>query len=147
MNSSELLLTIITPERRVAEKRPVSSVVLTSSEGQIEILPGHCKYVGSLETGGFSFRSVSEGSKVERGFISTGVVEVLNTQGSSVTEVRVFAETLELQSEIDLERARVALKKAQEALTGASLDPHQFNKYQLKLQRALVRQSVGAGKN
>jgi F-type H+-transporting ATPase subunit epsilon len=60
--------------------------------------------------------------------------------------VRALAETVELANEIDLGRAKNAQLKAEEMLRTASLDEHQFKKYELKLQRAIIRQEV-AGKS
>ena len=49
-------ISIYSPERRLLEGATVESVLLTGSEGQIEILPGHAPMTGTLETGVFSYR-------------------------------------------------------------------------------------------
>jgi F-type H+-transporting ATPase subunit epsilon len=92
--------------------------------------------IGLLDTGVINYR-MTDGS-VHSGVISTGTFEVKDD------EVAVMAETLELVGEIDLERARRAQKIAEDALKDAALDEHQFKKYQLKLQRAVIRQQVVA---
>ena len=129
-----MTLTFLSPERKIAEQVRVQSVTLTGSEGQIEILPGHAEMIGTLETGMFSYKPES-GSPV-RGVISTGFFEV---KGDHIT---VMAETSESSSEIDLNRARSAQKKAEAALSDPHLDSKLFRKYELKLQRALIRQQV-----
>jgi len=107
---------------------------LTGSEGQIQILPGHAPMIGTLRTGVFRYRS--KGQDPVLGVISTGFFRV------SGAEVQVMAETVELKSEIDVNRAKRAQKLAEETLQAADLDGHRFNKYQLKLQRSLIRQQV-----
>jgi F-type H+-transporting ATPase subunit epsilon len=131
--STGLSLSILTPERRLVEKLSVDEVTLPGSEGEIQILPGHAAMIGTLETGVFSFHS---SGKSAVGVISSGFFEVKDD------EISVMAETLELKSEIDVSRAKKAQQVAQDALNSASLDEQQFKKYQLKLQRALIRQQV-----
>ena len=133
---TSLKLSVLTPEKRLLENLEVDEVTLPGSEGQIQILPGHAAMVGTLETGVFSYRKA--GALVDTGVVSTGFFQV--TEDS----LTLLAETLELRQGIDLERARRAQKKAEEALKAAELDPSSFRKYQLKLERALIRQQVAA---
>ncbi len=128
-------LSILAPERRLIEGERVVSVVLTTSEGEIEILPGHANMVAQLNPGKFSY--TPRGEKPVTGVISSGFVNVESG------DVKVVAETIELAGEIDLNRAKAAQAKAEKELTGASLDEQSFRKYQFKLQRSIVRQSVG----
>lgn len=127
-------LTILSPERRLATDIDVSVVTLPGSEGQIQVLPEHADMIGTLETGEFNYEPAS-GKKVV-GVISSGFFEVREGK------VTVTAETVELVKEIDVSRARSAQKKAENALTDPELDFKLFRKYELKLQRALVRQQV-----
>ncbi len=127
-------LTLLSPERRLINDAEVQTVSLTGSEGQIQIMPGHASLLGSLVSGSFSYQMV--GKELTTGFISTGFFEVNEDQ------VVVTAETVELQSEIDPARAREAQLKAEKILQDASLAPDHFRKYQLKLQRALIRQQL-----
>ncbi|MBI3535584.1 MAG: ATP synthase F1 subunit epsilon [Deltaproteobacteria bacterium] len=129
-----LKLTILTPERRLLSNFDVDSVTVTGSEGQIQILPGHASMLGVLETGLFSYQQQRQ--EMVSGFISTGFFEVNDNQ------VTLTCETLELQNEIDHNRARQAQLKAEKILQEASLESSQFKKYQLKLQRALIRQQL-----
>ena len=131
-----LKLTILSPERRLVEGATVEAVTLFGSEGQIQILEGHAPMIGSLETGPFSYRTQDHAEHT--GVISSGFFEVVGDR------VVVTAETLELKGEIDLERAKRAQKLAEDALKEANLDPQQFKKYQLKLQRSLIRQQIGS---
>ena len=128
-------LSILAPERRLTEGEAVVSVVLTTSDGEIEILPGHADMVAQLEPGKFIY--TPKGEKPVIGFISSGFVNVESGN------VKVVAETIELMGEIDLNRAKTAQANAEKQLTAAGLDEASFRKYQLKLQRAIIRQSVG----
>ncbi len=134
-----VLVTILTPERKLADRIAVSELSLTTSEGVAQILPGHTAFVGTLGTGPFSYLS-GHGGELQEGVISSGFYEVI--PHADRTEVHVVAETLELKSEIDADRARQAQQKAEQVLRESELDDHTFNKYQLKLQRAMIRQQV-----
>lgn len=137
--SDILKLTVLSPERRLLEGVEVRVATLPGFEGQIQILPGHAPMVGSLDMGVFSFESSAHGTK--RGVISTGFFKVVDDH------LTVMAETLELENEVDLDRAKRAQAKAEDVLKDPALDEHQFKKYQLKLQRALIRQQVSSHPN
>ena len=130
-------LSILSPEKRIATAVEVSSITIPGSEGQIQILPEHANMIGTIETGPFSYQPTS-GSPVI-GVMSSGFFEVHSGM------VTIAAETCELSTEIDATRAKAAQRKAEEALKDPQLDPKHFRKYELKLQRALIRQQV-AGK-
>ena len=130
-----LKLTLLSPERRLVQSVEVDSVTLPGSEGQIQVLPGHAAMVGTLHTGIFEYQAKAEG--LQSGVISTGFFEVHGE------EVSVMAETVELKHEIDVVRAKAAQGKAEAELQDPNLDEHKFRKYQLKLQRSLIRQQLG----
>ena len=132
-----LTLNIFSPEKKVLEGRRVSAVTLPGSEGQIQVLPGHVAMVGTLETGVMSYQP--EGEAAARAAISTGFFEVAEDR------VTLTVETIEMSGEVDMERAKRAQAKAEKMLQDATLEPQQFRKYELKLQRALIRQQTGAG--
>ena len=149
--SETLRLTVLSPERRLVDRVAVAEVTLPSVDGQVQVLPGHAPMVAQLQSGPFAYVPRAQSDGAGRGFISTGYAEV---SGETVT---VYADVLELHGEIDLDRARRAQKKAEENLVGSApaggatgelageLDEHHFRKYQLKLQRALIRQQVSSG--
>ena len=132
-----LTLNVFSPEKKVLEGRRVSAVTLPGTEGQIQILPGHAAMVGALETGVMSYQVEGEGLAMAA--ISTGFFEVANDQAT------LTVETIELSGEVDVERAKRAQAKAEKMLQDAALDPSQFRKYELKLQRAIIRQQTVAG--
>ena len=132
-----LKLSILSPERRLLEAVSVEYMTLNGSEGQIQILPGHAPMAGTLETGGFAYRVPGESEMV--GVISSGFFEIHDDL------LTVTAETLELKSEINVDRARKAQSLSEQTLREAELNPEKFRKYQLKLQRSLIRQHVAGG--
>jgi F-type H+-transporting ATPase subunit epsilon len=83
-----------------------SMVIARTTEGELGVLPGHAPLLGELAPGGVvTIRSQSGGDLVvaaHGGFLS-------------VTErgVSILAETAELSGEIDVERAREALRRAE----------------------------------
>lgn len=128
-------LSILSPEKRLLVDEQVSSVLLTSVQGEIEILPNHADMIAGLESGKFIYKA--KDGKNTTGFISSGFVNVESGK------VKVLAETIELANEIDVGRAKRAQETAQKMLADASLDEHAFRKYQLKLQRSIIRQHIG----
>ena len=130
----KLKLSILSPERRLVESIAVENVTLTGSEGQIQILPGHSAAIGILDTGAFSYQRPD--LTFVSGVISNGFFQV------RANEVFVMAENFELKDEIDIDRAKKAQQLAENNLQQANLDAAQFKKYQLKLQRSLIRQEI-----
>jgi F-type H+-transporting ATPase subunit epsilon len=83
-----------------------SMVIARTTEGELGVLPGHAPLLGELAPGGVvTIRSQS------------GEDLVVAAHGGflSVTErgVSILAETAELSTEIDVERAREALRRAE----------------------------------
>jgi F-type H+-transporting ATPase subunit epsilon len=99
-----LELEVATPERALV-KEQVSELQVPGKKGYMGILPGHAPLLGLLGIG--TLTCVSGG--VKRYFsIHGGFLEVLDDH------VRVLADCAEASSEIDVERARAALKRALE---------------------------------
>ena len=100
-----LELEVATPERELVREQ-VSEVQVPGKHGYMGILPGHAALLGLLGIGTLSYVS-TDGQK--RYFaIHCGFVEVLDNH------VRVLADTAERAGEIDIERAKRALKRAQD---------------------------------
>jgi len=123
---------IVTPTRRLVVGAKVSSLTLPGARGQLQILPGHADLLTTLGVGVLAY---AEDGAEKKFAISYGFAEVRHDK------ITVLAETCEPADEIDLERAQKAQKKAQEALVG-QMSQEEFRKYQLKLERALIRQQI-----
>ena len=83
-----------------------SMVIARTTEGELGVLPGHAPLLGQLAEGGVVTVRTVEGEDM-----------VVAAHGGflSVTDrgVSILAETAEISSEIDVERAREALSRAQ----------------------------------
>lgn len=107
---SSLHLEIVTPERTVLSQA-ATMVIAQTVDGQIGVLPGHIPLVTVLETG---VMRVQMGSEPEQKLaVSGGFLEM-----SPDNKLTVLAQTAELADEIDVERARLALTRAEERLNG-----------------------------
>jgi F-type H+-transporting ATPase subunit epsilon len=104
-------LEIATPERQLVREE-VTEVQLPGKSGYMGILPGHAALLGQLGTG---FLSYTVGGRKRYLSVQGGFVEVLPDH------VRVLANVAERAEEIDVERARDDLKKAQEQVINPSL--------------------------
>lgn len=123
---------IVTPSKRLVEGASAVSVKVPAVVGETEILPGHAELLTLLETGVVTLQLDGR----QRNFaISQGFAEVKNDH------VLILAETAEESKDIDRERAKRAQKKAEEMLQSVLSDEN-FKKYQLKVQRAIVRQHI-----
>ncbi len=123
---------IVTPTRRLVVGAHTPAAYLPGTNGLLKILPGHADLLTTLGAGILSF---AEDGVEKKYAVSYGFAEVKNNK------VTVLAETCEPAEEVDVERAQKAQQKAEEALHG-TLTQEQFEKYQLKVQRALIRQQV-----
>jgi F-type H+-transporting ATPase subunit epsilon len=99
-----LSLEVATPERSLVREQ-VSDLQVPGKEGYMGILPGHAPLLGMLGIGVLTY--VWEGKKRYLS-IHQGFLEVLEDH------VRVLADVAERAEEIDVQRARAALQRAQE---------------------------------
>jgi F-type H+-transporting ATPase subunit epsilon len=128
-----IVLIIVTPQRQLVREK-VASVQLPGATGELGILPGHAPLITEIGNGELSYKA-SGGEPVVLAVLS-GFAEVLPDR------VTVLAETAERPEEIDVERAKEALARAEKRL--ASTDPNvDWDRATVALQRALVRVKVG----
>ena len=124
-----LHLEIVTPERRVFEG-DVDEVIVPGSEGEMGILPHHAPLISLLGQGVLRLEA---GDQEEAFAIFGGFLQVRPDR------VVVLAETADMASEIDLERAERARTDAQKAIDGGFVEPVDMAAARAALQRALVR--------
>ena len=122
-------LEIVTPER-LAYSDTVDAVVLPGSEGELGVLPHHTPLVSLLGVGELTIR---KGGEEELFAIAGGFLQV------RPDKVVVMAETAEIDSDIDLERAQKARAEAEKALEGGFVEGADLSAARAELQRALVR--------
>lgn len=129
---NEFHLEIVTPDG-IEFDGMAESLLVKSTEGDVEILSRHADYFASLGIGRARIKT-KDGTKsasAAGGFLSV-----------SEGNVRLVATTFEFADDIDLTRARLAKEKAEKAIAEAS-DDRALNLAKAKLQRALTRISVG----
>jgi F-type H+-transporting ATPase subunit epsilon len=124
-----ILLEIVTPER-LAYSDEVDSVQIPGSEGELGILPHHAPLVATLGIGELTIR---KGGGEESFAVVGGFVQV------RPDKVVVMAETADMASEIDLERAEQARREAERALETGFHEGADLAAARAALQQALLR--------
>ena len=122
-------LDIVTPER-LAYSEEVDAVTLPGSEGELGILPHHAPLVSTLGAGELRIR---KGGTEESFAIFGGFLQVLPDK------VVVMAETADMASEIDLERAQEARRQAEQAIEAGHAEGSDLAAARASLQAALLR--------
>ena len=122
-------LEIVTPER-LAYSDTVDSVVLPGSEGELGVLPHHAPLVSMLGVGELRIRKAGQ----EESFaIVGGFLQV------RPDKVVVMAETADMASEIDLEKAQEARREAERAIESGYQEGADLAAARAQLQQALLR--------
>lgn len=122
-------LEIVTPER-LAYSDTVDSVQLPGSEGELGVLPHHAPLVSTLGVGELRIR---KGGSEESFAIVGGFLQVRPDR------VVVMAETADLASDIDLEKAQEARREAEKALETGYQEGADLAAARAALQQALLR--------
>ncbi|MFO7942045.1 MAG: F0F1 ATP synthase subunit epsilon [Bacillota bacterium] len=140
MAEGSLTLRIITPEGANPQVE-ADYVVLPGADGYIGILPRHISLVLALKAGVLSYREAGKdaGSEMEMVAVSGGFAEV------SDDVITVLADTAEYAEQVDVERAREALRRAEERLSRSSTDIDAV-RARAALERAMTRLRA-AGEN
>ncbi len=122
-------LEIVTPER-LAYSDTVDSVQLPGVEGELGVLPGHAPLVSMLGVGELRIR---KGGSEEIFAIVGGFLQV------RPDKVVVMAETADLASDIDIERAQEARREAERELETGYREGADLAAARAQLQQALLR--------
>ncbi len=130
-------LVIVTPEKQLLREKTIE-VQMPGENGYLGILPGHAPLMTELGIGELSYHDMS-GKESSHVAIVSGFAEVLPDR------VTILAETAERAEEIDVQRAKDALARAEKRL--ATNDPNiDWDRANIALQRALIRIQVGTKK-
>jgi F-type H+-transporting ATPase subunit epsilon len=132
MAGDSIQLVVVTPMRQLLSES-VTEVQLPGADGYLGVLPGHAPLITELGIGELTYRTA--GGQTGLLAVIRGFAEVLPDR------VSVLAETAERAEEIDINRAKDALKRAQELIAkgGENVD---WDRASAALQRALVRIQV-----
>lgn len=134
--AEKLRLELVTPYRHVLSQE-VDEVTAPGALGEFGVLPGHTPMLTTLRIGELTYRS---GAELFHVALNWGYVEVENDT------VTVLVETAEAADEIDLERARAAMGRAEAAIQKLSPEDQDFVAMQAALERALIRVQVAGRK-
>ena len=128
---THLDLQIVTPDRLVVRER-VDEVQIPGSEGYFGVLPGHTPLLAALAIGEMWYRKGSNKTYIS---LAGGFAEVLPDG------VTILARIAERADEIDPDRVEAALKRAQERLTasGSEID---YERARIALAKSLSRLQV-----
>ena len=124
-------LQIVTPERLLVQEQ-VDEVQIPGSEGYFGVLPGHTPLLASLTVGELWYRKGQEKTYLA---IANGFAEVLPDR------VTILAQLAEKAVEIDPARAEAAKQRAQERLTAQKTEVD-YERARVALMKAMTRLQV-----
>jgi F-type H+-transporting ATPase subunit epsilon len=132
--AGNLSLEVVTPDKSVVSDE-AQIVVAPGAYGEFGVLPGHTTFLTTLRIGMIRYKDQTGNERIV--FVNGGFAEVmLNT-------VTVLAESAERRRDIDVERARAALKRAEQRLAEASKrEDIDFRRAHAALQRAIARMKI-----
>jgi len=125
--AEKLTLDIVTPYGHVFTEE-VDEIVTTGSEGEFGVLPDHVPFLTTLNVGMLTYK---KGSETGIFFINSGYAEV------GPDRVTILADSAEKSEDIDIERAKAAMKRAEERLQ--QIDKFDQARATSSLERAIGR--------
>lgn len=123
-------LEVVTPNKYVVSE-DVEIVMAPGALGEFGVLRGHTPFLTSLKIGKITYRE--PGGKERALFVSGGFAE------ATPKKVTILAESAERRREIDVERAKAALERAQKRLAEQKADNINFERAKSALLRAINR--------
>ena len=135
MDSPKFKVEVVTPDG-VIYSEDVVSLKIPGSEGMFGVLANHAPFMTSITVG---LIEANTGSETVMLATSGGFTEVLSDKTT------VLAETAEVSTAIDVERAEAAVIRARERLSGKQPEVN-VDRAQLTLLRALNRLKVAGMK-
>ena len=133
--AEKIKLELVTPYKRVLSEE-VDEVTAPGTIGEFGVLPDHTSLLTTMKVGELSYKQDGQTFYVA---VNWGYVEVEDNV------MTVLVETAEPADQIDVERAKAAMGRAEEALKKLSSDDKNFKIMEAALERALIRVQV-AGK-
>lgn len=127
----KIKLDIVTPDRLLFSGE-VDEVSVPGVEGYLGILPGHAPLLSELKIGEVMYR---QGEKRTYLFCSWGFLEVLPDR------VSVLAELAERAEDINVNRAEVSKDRAEKRLKSTRTDVD-FERARIALEKAIIRLQV-----
>ena len=128
--AGNIKLEVVTPEKYVVDEE-VQIAVAPGSLGEFGVLIGHTPFLTTLKTGVMHYTDATGAERFV--FVSGGFAEALPDK------VTVLAESAERRKDIDVDRAKAAMERAQERLAQSQAEDIDFNRAKAALERALHR--------
>jgi len=133
--AGNIMLEVVTPDKSVVSEE-AQIVVAPGTHGEFGILIGHTSFLTTLKIGMLRYKDSGGSERVV--FVSGGFAEALPNK------VTVLAESADRRRDIDIERARAALKRAEQRLAEArTREDIDFRRAEVALQRAIARIGIG----
>jgi len=132
--AEKLKLEMVTPYKRVLSEE-VDEVTAPGTVGEFGVLPDHTSLLTTLKVGELTYKKDGETFHVA---VNWGYVEVEDNV------MTVLVETAEPADQIDVERAKAALSRAEEALKKLTSEDKEFKIMECALERALIRVQVAS---
>ena len=126
-------LQIVTPDRLIVQEQ-VDEVEIPGAEGYFGVLPGHTPLLASLAVGELWYRKGQEKFYLSLAF---GFAEILPDR------VTILARLAERAEDIDVERAELARRRAEERLSQPTSD-FDYERARVALTKSLMRLQVSA---
>lgn len=128
---------ILTPSKIIAKNIPAESLLIPTVRGQINVLEGHTHIVTKLATGVLTVFGGTD--YADRNFVlTTGVCKILEDK------IVILSNTAEESTDVDVERAKLALKNAEDHLKNTDgLTAEEVEKYQHRVELAKIRIQMG----
>ena len=134
--AEKLKLEMVTPYKRVLSEE-VDEVTAPGAIGEFGVLPDHTSLLTTLKVGELTYKKDGETFYVA---VNWGYVEVEDNV------MTVLVETAEPADQIDVERAKAALGRAEDALKKLTSEDKEFKIMECALERALIRVQVASKK-
>ena len=132
MAEKQILLEVVTPDRMVLTTE-ADVVVCPGVEGQFGVLVNHIPFLSALEIGEMYYR---QGGKTEFLAVNGGFAEVTGTK------VTIVAESAEMGHQIDVERAKRAMERAEKRMAAGRTADVDWARAEAALRRSIVRARV-----
>lgn len=129
--AENIRLEVVTPQKSVVSE-DVRIVVAPGTLGEFGVLVGHTPFLTTLKVG--SVRYTDNNGTEKQIFVSGGFAEALPEK------VTILAESAERRTDIDIERAKSALKRAQQRMEEVrNKDNVDYARARAALERAIHR--------
>lgn len=131
---NKIALDIVTPNGSVYSEHEAELVVLQTESGEMGVMAGHIPTVAPLKIG--AVRVTRSGNDKDHIAVTEGFAEI------RPEKVTILVQSAEQADEIDIERAKASLLRAEERLKEDKAEHVDFHRAERALHRAMNRLEV-----